>query len=142
MSTRLDLAYSASEMGRVMSNPSEKHCNMLKRMCQYLKNTSHLGLRYGGAAVRRNRNARNKISVQLMHDHVPMGMADVSFGCDPADRRSMTSWVILLNRAPIAYRAKRQPFAVTRLARARYSVSARLCVRWRPRHVRWPTLEY
>ena len=85
---------------------------MLKRMCQYLKNTSHLGLRYGGAAVRRNRNARNKISVQLMHDHVPMGMADASFRCDPDDHRSMTGWVILLNGAPIAYRAKRQPFAV------------------------------
>lgn len=85
---------------------------MLKRVCQYLKNTNHLGIRYGGATVRRNRNTRNKISVQLMHDHVPMGMADASFGCDPADRRSMTGWVILLNGAPIAYRAKRQPFAV------------------------------
>ena len=112
VSTRVDIAYCASELGRVMSNPSEEHCNMLKRVCQYLKNTSHLGLRYGGATVRRNRNTRNKISVQLMHDHVPMGMADASFGCDPADRRSMTGWVILLNGAPIAYRAKRQPFAV------------------------------
>ena len=60
VSTRLNTAYSASEMGRVMSNLSEEHCNMLKRMCQYLKNTRHLGLRYDGAAVRRNRNARNR----------------------------------------------------------------------------------
>jgi hypothetical protein len=85
---------------------------MLKRVCQYLKNTSNYGLRYGGEQVRRERNKRNTISVQLMHDHVPMAMADASFGCDPADRRSMTGWIILLNGAPIAYRAKRQAFAV------------------------------
>ena len=42
-----------------------------------------------------------------------MGYADASFADEPVDRRSMSGYVILINGAAIAYRSKRQSFAVS-----------------------------
>ena len=110
--TRPDIAYSCSELGRVSGSPSPEHVKMLKRVVQYLYNTRGLGLRYGGAKVRQARDQRNRIKVQIMHDFNPAAYADASFGDDPADRRSMSGYIIFLNGAPIAWRSKRQSFAV------------------------------
>ena len=111
--TRPDLAWVTSELGRCMSSPSEEHVNVLKRVVQYLYNTRGLGLRYGGKAFRNDRNARNKVRVQVQQDYEPMAYTDASFADEPVDRRSMSGYVILINGAAIAYRSKRQSFAVS-----------------------------
>lgn len=110
--TRPDVAFVVSELGRVSSSPSKAHIAMLKRVCQYLYNTRGLGLRYGGADVRRARNEKNRIQVQVMHDFEPIVYADASWADDPADRRSMGGYAIFMNGSVIAYRSKRQTFAV------------------------------
>ena len=110
--TRPDIAYPVSELGRVAASPSDEHIRILKRVCQYLYNTRGLGLRFGGASVREKRNERNRIKVKVMQDFVPAAYADASWACDPADRRSMGGYVIFLNGSAVAWRAKRQSFAV------------------------------
>ena len=42
-----------------------------------------------------------------------MGYADASFADEPVGRRSMSGYVILINGAAIAYRSKKQSFAVS-----------------------------
>ena len=111
--TRPDLMWVCSEIGRVASSPSEAHVNVLKRVVQYLYNTRGLGLRYGGKEFRKGRDLRNRVRVQVQHDYEPIAYADASFADEPQDRRSMSGHIIFLNGAAIAYRSKRQSFAVS-----------------------------
>ena len=104
--TRADIAYPVSELGRITASPSNEHIRILKRVCQYLYNTRGLGLCFGGASVREKRNDRNRIKVKGMQDFVPAAYADASWACDPAE------YVIFLNGSAVAWRAKRQSFAV------------------------------
>ena len=111
--TRPDCMWVCSEIGRVASSPSEAHVNVLKRVVQYLYNTRGLGLRYGGKEFRKGRDLRNRVRVQVQHDYEPIAYADASFADEPQDRRSMSGHIIFLNGAAIAYRSKRQSFAVS-----------------------------
>ena len=62
--------------------------------------------------MREKRNELNRIKVKVIQDFVPAAYADASEACDPADRRSMGGYVIFLNSSAMAWRAKRQSFAV------------------------------
>ena len=86
---------------------------MLKRVAQYLYNTRGLGLRYGGKGFCNDRNARNKVLVQVQQDYEPMGYTDASFADELVDRRSMRCYVILINGAALAYCSKRYSFVVS-----------------------------
>ena len=44
--TRADIAYATSRLTRYLKNPSQLHCQALKRLVKYLWTTKHIGLRY------------------------------------------------------------------------------------------------
>jgi hypothetical protein len=45
--TRPDLAYAASQLGKVQSCPKQKHMDMLEHCVGYVKNTINFGIQYG-----------------------------------------------------------------------------------------------
>jgi hypothetical protein len=45
-STRPDLAYASSALGRFNTSPSQKHLDMLIRVMKYIRGTSRVGLKY------------------------------------------------------------------------------------------------
>jgi hypothetical protein len=44
--TRVDISYAVNKMAKYTRNPGRKHFDMLVHLLRYLRDNSHLGLRY------------------------------------------------------------------------------------------------
>ncbi len=75
-----------------MSNPREEHWTALKRVLRYLQGTRELGICY------------SKTEGQLTLS----AWTDASWGEAPDDSRSTNSYVILMQREPIAWKSQKQ----------------------------------
>ena len=88
---RPDVAFSAKELSRNLSNPSNAHMRAAKRCVQYLYTTRHEGLNYD-----RRKN------------HSPQGYADADFANQLSNRRSTSGRVIMMYGAAIMWSSRQQ----------------------------------
>jgi transposase InsO family protein len=89
--TRPDLSYSVSRLGRYASNPGAAHWAALKRVLQYVKGTLHHGISF-------DKNAELD-----MH-----AFTDASYAGCPDTRRSTTGLVFFACGGPICWESRRQ----------------------------------
>ncbi len=101
--TRPDIAFIVHMLCRFISNPGEPHWRALKRLCRYLKPSSHLGLVYEGRPIFR-----------------AMGYTDADYANDLEHRRSYSGWVIMLSGAPVAWGVQVQRSVATSTTDAEY----------------------
>jgi len=89
--TRPSLAKYASELGKVQSNPAEKHYGYLVHLVQYIAGTTDSGLKYG----------TNDEDVDNL-----TGFCDASWADDVDDRRSTGGYVCYMNGGPISWHSR------------------------------------
>jgi hypothetical protein len=89
--TRPSLAKFASELGKVQSNPAEKHYGYLLLLIQYIAGTTESGIRYG--------------SKEEDMDNLT-GFCDASWADDVDDRRSTGGYVCYMNGGPISWHSR------------------------------------
>ncbi|UYV67807.1 K02A2.6-like [Cordylochernes scorpioides] len=90
VSTRPDIAYAVSALGKFSNDPRRQHWNADKRVLRYLKGTSCLRITY-------------RKSNEALHGYV-----DADWGGNLVDRKSHTGIVYFLARGPIAWESKKQ----------------------------------
>ena len=88
-----------------MSNPGPSHIAAAKRILRYLKGTSNQGITYS-----RGTSAPNQLYAYADADHAG----------DPEGRRSITGYVVMLNRGAVSWDSKRQKVTALSSAEAEY----------------------
>ncbi|CAM9617636.1 unnamed protein product [Sphacelaria rigidula] len=92
--TRPDLSNSVRDLGRWTAPPCLRHWQGLQHVLRYLAGTLGICLRYGG------RNVKTEKAL--------VGYADSDWANDAETRRSVTGYLLLMNKSPIAWQSKRQ----------------------------------
>ena len=103
--TRPDLAFATNELAKVNSNPSEKHLAAAKRVLRYLKGCAHLGLTYT-----RDQEHANRL----------IAFADADFAACVDTRRSISSYVIMMNGSAISWKSRQQKSVATSTSQAEF----------------------
>lgn len=94
ISTRPDIAFATSRLARFLTNPSPAHHDAADRVLNYLSETKHLALRFGGA------------------DNLIVA-SDASFADNTLDRKSSQAFVMKLFGGLIGWRANKQDTVTT-----------------------------
>jgi hypothetical protein len=90
--TRPDVCYSLGVVSKFAANPGATHWAALKRILRYLKGCADLGLGFGGPTA----------TLELH------GFCDSDFAADPADRRSVSGYIMMLGGGPVSWSSKKQ----------------------------------
>ncbi|CAL9028009.1 unnamed protein product, partial [Prunus brigantina] len=88
--TRPDLAYSVNAVCQYMTNPSETHFLLVKRILRYIQGTMEYGITF---------------SPGDMHLHA---YSDADWAGDPSTRRSTTGFVVFIGSNPVSWQSKKQ----------------------------------
>ncbi|OWZ14304.1 hypothetical protein PHMEG_00012238 [Phytophthora megakarya] len=91
--TRPDVAYIVAQLSRFLENPGQQHWKAAIRVLRYLKGTRDLGIVYNG----------NKGKVELT------AYTDADWGSNLDDHRSVSSTMMMISGAPVAFKSKYQP---------------------------------
>jgi len=89
--TRPDIAYAVGNVAKFSSHPTTKHWTGVKRIMQYLKGTSNLGLLY-------SKKGSSKC----------VGYSDSDWGGDLDDRKSTSGYLFQISGGPVSWRSKKQ----------------------------------
>lgn len=100
--TRPDIAFVASQLAQYLEKPGPLNWAAFKRVLQYLKHTTHLGLKLGGSPV--------KLKVYSDSDHA---------GC-PTTLRSVSGYCAFVSGGCVSWRARKQPTVATSTTKAEY----------------------
>ena len=101
--TRPDIAYAVSCVGRFCANPTKEHWTAVKRILQYLKGTSNLGLLY-----------REDTSAEVI------GYSEADWAGDVGDRKSTSGYIFLLRGAAISWKSSKQTCVALSTTEAEY----------------------
>lgn len=101
VSTRPDLAYAVSSLSRNMQQPTRSHIKQARNAAAYLNATAEHGLLYKPA---------DQLDIDVY--------CDASFAPEEDMRKSRTGYLILVNGAPVAWRATIQPIVAHSTAEA------------------------
>ena len=91
--TQPDIAYAVSCVARFCVKPTKEHWTAVKRILQYFKGTSNLGLLYRGDIARE-----------------VIGYSDADWVGDVGDRKSTSGYMFLLGGAAISWKSSKQTF--------------------------------
>jgi hypothetical protein len=101
-STRLNIAYATNILTQVMHNLGCIHWHAAKQIVRYLKGTQNLQLTYG----------KNNQGL--------FAYADVSHTTEDINYKSMSGYVMFLNRGAFSWSVKKQPIITLSSAKAEY----------------------
>ncbi|XP_047965159.1 secreted RxLR effector protein 161-like [Salvia hispanica] len=103
ISTRPDVAYALSMIGRFQQNPGEEHWKTVKTILKYLRRTKEYFLVYGG---------QPELSVT--------GYTDASFQTDHDDYKSQSGYVFILNSGAVSWNSSKQGTTADSTTEAEY----------------------
>jgi hypothetical protein len=101
--TRPDVNLAISLLGRYQSDPGVEHWTAVKNILKYLKRTKDMFLIYGRA-----------------EELVVKGYVDASFHIDPADSKSQTRYVYILNGGVVGWCSCKQSIVAASTCEAEY----------------------
>lgn len=84
-STRTDLGYITGKLGAALTKPTARHLEALKAVMRYLKETTHVGIKFAGGQQR-------PPEARLLQR-----FTDASYAADTTDRKSTSGMVITYN---------------------------------------------
>ncbi|KAM1503388.1 hypothetical protein EV2_029093 [Malus domestica] len=105
--TGLNIAHSVNVMCQYMTNPSDSHLHLVKRVMQYLKGTLDYGLQYTPSS-----------NFQLN------AYSDSDWATDINTRRSITGYVVYLGSNSISWQSKKQSTVSQSSTKAKYKALA------------------
>ncbi|CAB1108749.1 unnamed protein product [Ectocarpus sp. CCAP 1310/34] len=84
--TRYDIMYCASQLARAMSNPSKIHMGAAKHLLRYLSGSRDFSITYkrGGFDL--------------------TALSDANWGNNPDNRKSMSSYIMMMSKAPVSFK--------------------------------------
>eukprot|EP00961_Rhodomonas_salina_P114716 1543233-Rhodomonas_salina.1 len=91
--TRPDLAFAFAELSKFVANPGAVHLKAERRTLAYLAGTADKGITYSRPALEKHVNRL-------------YGWVDSDYAADPDTCRSVTGYVVSLNKGPVSWRAK------------------------------------
>lgn len=103
--TRPDLAFSTNELAKVSNNPSEGHLKDAYQVLRYLKGSANLGLTYT-----RDGKYPNRL----------IAAADADFAACVTTRRSISSYVCMLNGGAVSWKSRQQKAVATSTSQAEF----------------------
>ncbi|KAL1190679.1 Retrovirus-related Pol polyprotein from transposon RE1 [Cardamine amara subsp. amara] len=107
--TRPDLQFVVSFLSRYMSKPTMLHLQAAKRVLRYLKGTMDFGIWY-------EKKGKGELLIYT----------DSDFAGDVEGRKSTSGYVVLMDRADVAWLSKKQPIVTLSTTEAEY-VAASVC---------------
>lgn len=112
--TRPDIAYAVSQLGRFNSAWTLNHWIAAKHVLRYLKGSQDLSIRYTGASV------------------VPLAYSDSDFSQCPTTRCSVSGFIICVGGGAVSWRSERQSVVALSTNEAKY-IAASECAK----HLMW-----
>lgn len=112
--TRPDIAYAVSQLGRFNSAWTTVHWIAAKHVLCYLKGTQHLAISYSPGPV------------------IPHTYSDSDFSQCPTTRRSVSGFVVTLGNSPVSWRSERQSVVALSTNEAEYMAAAECA-----KHMSW-----
>jgi len=106
--TRPDIAFAVSNLSQFLENPSTKHWKVAKRVLRYLQGTVKLGIIFDG-----NCELSNKL----------IAYSDTDFATCMDTRKSISGIILLLNKGPVIWFARKQGIVTTSTTDAEYIVA-------------------
>ena len=107
--TRPDISFAVQTLSQFMQQPTSFHMAALDHLLRYLSGTSGQGILLQGLD-----------SLQLT------AYSDSDWASCPTSRRSVTGYVILLNKSPISWKSKKQSTVARSSAEAEYRAMAQV----------------
>ena len=98
-----DIAHTVNVVSRFMSKHGKEHWQTVKRIFWYLKETSDIGLIYGGDA-----------------DCLVASYSDADYAADVDSKRSMTSYVFTIGSSVVSWKEILQPSVTLSTTKAEY----------------------
>jgi hypothetical protein len=102
--TRPDISYAVSKAGQYSATPRTPHVAALKRVMKYLNGTADLKITYRGDYT------NNFLTAYV----------DADFAIDVDDRKSRSSFVLMLNGGPVSWGSKKQSTTASSTTEAEY----------------------
>ena len=122
--TRPDISYAVGALARHSTTLGAEHVKACKRCIQYLYNTRHLCIRYGGVESKLNEPMVYEAgrSPQSKRDFLQaeelQAYTDADYAMDVPTRKSTSGGIIYLNGGPITWSSKLQPIVAQSTAEA------------------------
>lgn len=104
--TRPDIAYAVSQLGRFNSAWTTTHWAAAKHVLRYLKGTQSLSITYSGSST------------------TPLAYSDSDFSQCPTNRRSVTGFIVSLANGPVSWRSERQSVVALSTNESEYMAAA------------------
>ena len=103
---RPDVAYATQVLARYMQSPKLIHWQAVSRLIKYLLHTADMGIHYSQSS---DDTAK-----------FPIIYCDADWGRDPADRKSVSGFVVMMAGGPISWKVRRQMVVAKSTAEAEY----------------------
>lgn len=103
--TRPDIAFVVSNLSQFLSNPSMEHWKAAKRVLRYLQGTIELGIIYDGKYEQPNKL---------------IAYSDADFATCIDTRKSISGVLLILNKGPVIWSARKQGIVATSTTDAEY----------------------
>eukprot|EP00961_Rhodomonas_salina_P079546 1068847-Rhodomonas_salina.1 len=113
--TRPDLAFAFAELSKFVQAPGIVHLRSARQVLAYLVGTQDLGITY----------FRPTDSAQVNR---LFGWVDSNYAADPYTRKSVTGYIISMNKGPIAWKSKLQSCVTLSSAEAEFVAASQCCV--------------
>ena len=110
ISTRPDISFVTSQLGRYNSSPVTRHWNTACKVLRYLNGTKNYSINY----------SFGPISSSLTQELKTTLYSDSDFAADITDRRSVSGYILMLGGGPICWQSRRQKSVSTSTAEAEY----------------------
>eukprot|EP00961_Rhodomonas_salina_P144148 1940617-Rhodomonas_salina.1 len=104
--TRCDLAFSYAELSKFIQCPGQEHLKAAERVLQFLRGSFEDGLTYSDQGPGKCNSL--------------MGWVDSDYASDPDMHKSVTGYILSLNKALISWKAKLQDCVTLSSAEAEY----------------------
>ncbi|CAI7862164.1 unnamed protein product [Closterium sp. NIES-53] len=112
VNTRPDIAFSVSQLARVVSRPLQEHLDAAERLVRYCMATSRVGLQYsvhGQLKQKGVEEVSTKIGAPARRGHLYLSyFTDATWASDISDATSHGGYICCVGGSPVSWKSKKQ----------------------------------
>ncbi|CAI7816448.1 unnamed protein product [Closterium sp. NIES-53] len=112
VNTRPDIAFSVSQLARVVSRPLQEHLDAAERLVRYCMATSRVGLQYsvhGHLKQKEVEEVSTKIGAPARRGHLYLScFTDATWASDISDATSHGGYICCVGGSPVSWKSKKQ----------------------------------
>ncbi|CAI7834614.1 unnamed protein product, partial [Closterium sp. NIES-53] len=112
VNTRPDIAFSVSQLARVVSRPLQEHLDVAERLVRYCMATSRVGLQYsvhGQLKQKGVEEVSTKIGAPARRGHLYLScFTDATWASDISDATSHGGYICCVGGSPVSWKSKKQ----------------------------------